>query len=280
MEHIKKPEWLKIRLGNNDCFTRTKRIVDSHNLHTICSSGRCPNMGECWQRGTATFMIAGDICTRSCKFCNTKTGKPLPLDSSEPMNVANSVKLMALKHAVVTSVDRDDLPDLGAGHWVATIKAIKQENPDTTIEVLIPDFQGKLPLVDIICEASPDVISHNIETVRRLTPIARSAAKYDISLSVLKRMAENGAKAKSGLMLGLGETLEEVEQTMDDLLLSGCSILTLGQYLQPTRKHLPVAAYIHPDTFIQLKEVALSKGFTHVESGPLVRSSYHAENCI
>lgn len=280
MEHIKKPEWLKIRLGNNDCFTRTKRIVDSHNLHTICSSGRCPNMGECWQRGTATFMIAGDICTRSCKFCNTKTGKPLPLDPSEPMNVANSVKLMALKHAVVTSVDRDDLPDLGAGHWVATIKAIKQENPDTTIEVLIPDFQGKLPLVDIICETSPDVISHNIETVRRLTPIARSAAKYDISLSVLKRMAENGAKAKSGLMLGLGETLEEVEQTMDDLLLSGCSILTLGQYLQPTRKHLPVAAYIHPDTFIQLKEVALSKGFTHVESGPLVRSSYHAENCI
>lgn len=280
MEHIKKPEWLKIRLGNNDCFTRTKRIVDSHNLHTICSSGRCPNMGECWQRGTATFMIAGDICTRSCKFCNTKTGKPLPLDPSEPMNVANSVKLMALKHAVVTSVDRDDLPDLGAGHWVATIKAIKQENPDTTIEVLIPDFQGKLPLVDIICEASPDVISHNIETVRRLTPIARSAAKYDISLSVLKRMAENGAKAKSGLMLGLGETLEEVEQTMDDLLLSGCSILTLGQYLQPTRKHLPVAAYIHPDTFIQLKEVALSKGFIHVESGPLVRSSYHAENCI
>lgn len=280
MEHIKKPEWLKIRLGNNDCFTRTKRIVDSHNLHTICSSGRCPNMGECWQRGTATFMIAGDICTRSCKFCNTKTGKPLPLDSSEPMNVANSVKLMALKHAVVTSVDRDDLPDLGAGHWVATIKAIKQENPDTTIEVLIPDFQGKLPLVDIICEASPDVISHNIETVRRLTPIARSAAKYDISLSVLKRMAENGAKAKSGLMLGLGETLEEVEQTMDDLLLSGCSILTIGQYLQPTRKHLPVAAYIHPDTFIQLKEVALSKGFIHVESGPLVRSSYHAENCI
>lgn len=280
MEHIKKPEWLKIRLGNNDCFTRTKRIVDSHNLHTICSSGRCPNMGECWQRGTATFMIAGDICTRSCKFCNTKTGKPLPLDPSEPMNVANSVKLMALKHAVVTSVNRDDLPDLGAGHWVATIKAIKQENPDTTIEVLIPDFQGKLPLVDIICEASPDVISHNIETVRRLTPIARSAAKYDISLSVLKRMAENGAKAKSGLMLGLGETLEEVEQTMDDLLLSGCSILTLGQYLQPTRKHLPVAAYIHPDTFIQLKEVALSKGFIHVESGPLVRSSYHAENCI
>lgn len=280
MEHIKKPEWLKIRLGNNDCFTRTKRIVDSHNLHTICSSGRCPNMGECWQRGTATFMIAGDICTRSCKFCNTKTGKPLPLDPSEPMNVANSVKLMALKHAVVTSVDRDDLPDLGAGHWVATIKAIKQENPDTTIEVLIPDFQGKLPLVDIICEASPDVISHNIETVRRLTPIARSAAKYDISLSVLKRMAENGAKAKSGLMLGLGETLEEVEQTMDDLLLSGCSILTIGQYLQPTRKHLPVAAYIHPDTFIQLKEVALSKGFIHVESGPLVRSSYHAENCI
>lgn len=280
MEHIKKPEWLKIRLGNNDCFTRTKRIVDSHNLHTICSSGRCPNMGECWQRGTATFMIAGDICTRSCKFCNTKTGKPLPLDPSEPMNVANSVKLMALKHAVVTSVDRDDLPDLGAGHWVATIKAIKQENPDMTIEVLIPDFQGKLPLVDIICEASPDIISHNIETVRRLTPIARSAAKYDISLSVLKRMAENGAKAKSGLMLGLGETLEEVEQTMDDLLLSGCSILTLGQYLQPTRKHLPVAAYIHPDTFIQLKEIALSKGFTYVESGPLVRSSYHAENCI
>lgn len=280
MEHVRKPDWLKIKLGGNDNFSQTENIVKSHNLHTICSSGRCPNMGECWGRGTATFMIGGDICTRSCKFCNTKTGRPLSLDPKEPQNVAESIKLMKLKHAVVTSVDRDDLPDQGASHWVETIKKIKALNPDTTLEVLIPDFQGKTELVDMVCQAAPNVISHNMETVRRLTPLVRSAAKYDVSLSVLNRIAENGLKAKSGIMVGLGETTEEILEVMDDLLAAKCSILTIGQYLQPSRKHLPVSAYIHPDEFKRLKEIALEKGFAYVESGPLVRSSYHAENCL
>ncbi|MBK5721305.1 lipoyl synthase [Dysgonomonas sp. Marseille-P4677] len=280
MEHVRKPEWLKIKLGGSDHFSETLNIVESHGLHTICSSGRCPNMGECWGRGTATFMIGGDICTRSCKFCNTKTGRPLALNPNEPSNVAKSIQLMGLKHAVITSVDRDDLPDQGAQHWVNTINKIRQVNPSTTIEVLIPDFQGKFELVDMVCEAAPNVISHNMETVRSLTPKVRSAAKYDVSLSVLNRIAENGLKAKSGIMLGLGETTEEIIQLMDDLRASNCSVLTMGQYLQPSRKHLPVAAYIHPDEFKRLKEIAQSKGFTHVESGPLVRSSYHAENCL
>lgn len=277
MQHIKKPDWLKIKLGGNERFTQTKNIVESHCLHTICSSGRCPNMGECWERGTATFMIAGDVCTRSCKFCNTKTGKPLPLDKNEPANVARSVQLMGLKHAVVTSVDRDDLPDLGAAHWVDTINKIKELNPQTTIEVLIPDFQGRNELIDIVCAASPNVIAHNMETGRRLTSLVRSAAKYETSLNVLKRITDNGCKAKSGIMLGLGETLGEVEELMDDLLYVGCTILTIGQYLQPTRKHLPVLAYIEPSVFEDLKQTGLSKGFTYVESGPLIRSSYHAE---
>lgn len=280
MEHVRKPDWLKIKLGGNDNFSQTENIVKSHNLHTICSSGRCPNMGECWGRGTATFMIGGNICTRSCKFCNTKTGRPLSLDPKEPQNVAESIKLMKLKHAVVTSVDRDDLPDQGASHWVETIQRIKSVNPGTTLEVLIPDFQGKMELVDMVCQAAPNVISHNMETVRRLTPLVRSAAKYDISLSVLNRIAVNGLKAKSGIMVGLGETTEEILQVMDDLLVAKCSVLTIGQYLQPSRKHLPVSAYIHPDEFKRLKEIALEKGFAYVESGPLVRSSYHAENCL
>lgn len=280
MERVRKPDWLKIRLGGNENFTRTKNIVESHCLHTICSSGRCPNMGECWERGTATFMIAGDICTRSCKFCNTKTGKPLALDVNEPANLAKSIQLMKLKHAVITSVDRDDLPDLGANHWVSTIEKVKEVNPGITTEVLIPDFQGKSDLIDIVCKAQPNVIAHNIETVRRLTPQVRSAAKYDVSLAVLKRIADNGLKAKSGIMVGLGETTEEIYETMDDLLASGCSILTIGQYLQPSRKHLPVSAYISPETFDEFKKVALEKGFTYVESGPLVRSSYHAERCL
>jgi len=237
-------------------------------------------MGECWEKGTATFMIAGDICTRSCRFCNTKTGKPLPLDPNEPDNVANSVRLMELKHAVVTSVDRDDLADLGAGHWANTVLKIKEVNPSTTIEVLIPDFQGREDLIDVVCKTLPDVISHNMETVRRLTPQVRSAAKYDVSLSVLKRIAENGCKAKSGIMLGLGETKDEVLELMDDLLAADCFILTMGQYLQPSRKHLPVTEYVHPDMFDELKEIALKKGFKHVESGPLVRSSYHAEKIL
>lgn len=280
MEHVKKPEWLKIRLGANDRFTQTKNIVESHRLHTICSSGRCPNMGECWERGTATFMIGGDVCTRSCKFCNTKTGRPRALDPNEPANVAESIRLMGLKHAVVTSVDRDDLADLSANHWVATIRKIKEVNPNTTLEVLIPDFQGKVELIDIVCKAAPNVISHNMETVRRLTPEVRSAAKYDVSLSVLKRIAENGLRAKSGIMVGLGETIDEVIELMDDLRAVDCSVLTIGQYLQPSRKHLTVKEYIHPDIFKELKRIALEKGFKHVESGPLVRSSYHAENSL
>lgn len=280
MEHVKKPEWLKIKLGGEARYSDTQSIVESHGLHTICSSGRCPNMGECWGRGTATFMIGGDICTRSCKFCNTKTGRPLALNPNEPANVAKSIQLMKLKHAVITSVDRDDLPDQGAQHWVDTILKVKEVNPTTTLEVLIPDFQGKFELVDMVCKAAPNVISHNMETVRRLTPQVRSAAKYDTSLSVLNRIAKNGLKAKSGMMLGLGETTDEILETMDNLLAANCKVLTMGQYLQPSRKHLPVAAYIHPDEFKRLKAIALEKGFSHVESGPLVRSSYHAENCL
>ena len=276
-DRIKKPEWLKVNLGGNNKYTQTKLAVESHGLHTICSSGKCPNIGECWGLGTATFMIGGEICTRSCKFCNTITGKPLPLNLKEPENVATSIKLMNLKHAVITSVDRDDLPDLGAQHWVDTINKMRELNPDTTIEVLVPDFQGKVELIDLVCSAQPSVISHNIETVRRLTPQVRSAAKYEISMQVLERFASNGLKSKSGLMLGLGESLLEVEETMDNLRSVDCKVLTIGQYLQPTRKHLPVVEYIHPDIFLQLKETALSKGFTHVESGPLVRSSYHAK---
>lgn len=279
-EHVRKPDWLKIRLGGNEQFTQTKRIVESHCLHTICTSGKCPNMGECWSRGTATFMIGGEICTRSCRFCNTLTGKPLPLDLNEPVNVAESIRLMELKHAVVTSVDRDDLPDMGASHWVKTIQAIKTVNPGTTLEVLIPDFQGNLDLVDLIVSARPEIISHNMETVRRLTPQIRSAAKYDVSLAVLKRIAEGGVVAKTGIMLGLGETEDEVLALMDDVLKTGVSVLTIGQYLQPSRKNIPVSEYISPDCFEQYRIAALSKGFTHVESAPLVRSSYHAEKHV
>lgn len=276
-DHIKKPEWLKIRLGGNDHYRQTKLAVESNGLHTICSSGRCPNMGECWGMGTATFMIGGEICTRSCKFCNTLTGKPLALNPDEPRKVAESIQLMKIKHAVITSVDRDDLKDQGAQHWVDTINKVRELNPDTTIEVLVPDFQGVLELIDLVCSAKPEVISHNIETVRSLTPKVRSAAKYDVSMRVLQRFAENGLKSKSGIMLGLGETIDEVLQTMDDLRAVDCKVLTMGQYLQPSRKHLPVSAYIHPEVFQDLKETALNKGFTHVESGPLVRSSYHAK---
>lgn len=279
-EHIKKPDWLKIRLRGNEYFTQTKRIVESHCLHTICTSGKCPNMGECWSRGTATFMIGGEICTRSCRFCNTLTGKPLPLDEKEPDHVAESVRLMQLKHAVITSVDRDDLPDLGASHWAKTIMRIKEVNPETTLEVLIPDFQGRLDLVDLVVAAKPEIISHNMETVRRITPDVRSAARYDTSLSVLRRIAEQGVVAKTGIMVGLGETEEEVCQLMDDVLETGASVLTIGQYLQPSRKNIPVSEYVHPDQFEKYRQIALGKGFKHVESAPLVRSSYHAEKHV
>lgn len=277
---MRKPEWLKISIGANERYTETKRIVENHCLHTICSSGRCPNMGECWGKGTATFMIGGDICTRSCKFCNTQIGRPLPLDADEPTHVAESIALMKLSHAVVTSVDRDDLPDLGAGHWARTITEIKRINPDTTIEVLIPDFQGRMELVDKIIAANPEIISHNMETVRRISPLVRSAADYETSLQVIRRIAESGITAKSGIMVGLGETPSEVEELMDDLLATGCSILTIGQYLQPTRRHYPVEEYVTPEQFAQYQQTGLEKGFEQVESAPLVRSSYHAEKHI
>lgn len=276
-DRVKKPEWLKINIAANERYTETKRIVESHCLHTICSSGRCPNMGECWGRGTATFMIGGDVCTRSCKFCNTKTGKPLPLDPQEPVHVAESIALMKLSHAVITSVDRDDLPDLGAAHWVSTIGEIRRLNPETTIEVLIPDFQGRQELVKQVIEARPDIISHNMETVKRLSPLVRSAARYETSLEVLHQIAASGATTKSGIMVGLGETEAEVEELMDDLRRVGCQILTIGQYLQPTHKHYPVAEYVNPAQFMRYKETGLAKGFMQIESAPLVRSSYHAE---
>ncbi|MFK1812137.1 lipoyl synthase [Bacteroides fragilis] len=279
-KRVRKPEWLKISIGANERYTETKRIVESHCLHTICSSGRCPNMGECWGKGTATFMIAGDICTRSCKFCNTQTGRPLPLDPDEPAHVAESIALMKLSHAVITSVDRDDLPDLGAAHWAQTIREIKRLNPETTTEVLIPDFQGRKELVDQVIKACPEIISHNMETVKRISPQVRSAANYHTSLEVIRQIAENGITAKSGIMVGLGETPAEVEELMDDLISVGCKILTIGQYLQPTHKHFPVAAYITPEQFAVYKETGLKKGFEQVESAPLVRSSYHAEKHI
>ena len=279
-KRVRKPEWLKISIGANERYTETKRIVESHCLHTICSSGRCPNMGECWGKGTATFMIAGDICTRSCKFCNTQTGRPLPLDPDDPTHVAESIALMKLSHAVITSVDRDDLPDLGAAHWAQTIREIKRLNPETTTEVLIPDFQGRKELVDQVIKACPEIISHNMETVKRISPQVRSAANYHTSLEVIRQIAESGITAKSGIMVGLGETPAEEEELMDDLISVGCKILTIGQYLQPTHKHFPVAAYITPEQFAVYKETGLKKGFEQVESAPLVRSSYHAEKHI
>ena len=237
-------------------------------------------MGECWGKGTATFMICGAICTRSCKFCNTCTGKPLPLDENEPANVAESIRLMKLNHAVITPVDRDDLEDLGASHWTKTLLKIKEINPETTIEALIPDFQGKKELISQVISARPDILSHNMETVRRISPMVRSVAKYDTSLSVINLISESGITAKSGIMVGLGESKDEVLQTMDDLLEAGCKILTIGQYLQPTHKHYPVAEYITPEQFCEYKTIGEKKGFQTVESGPLVRSSYHAEKHI
>ena len=280
IKHVRKPDWLKVNFGANEKYAETKRIVDGHCLHTICSSGRCPNIGECWGRGTATFMIGGDICTRACKFCNTKSGRPAPLDETEPANVARSVKLMKLRYAVITSVDRDDLPDLGASHWVKTISEVKSVAPETALEVLIPDFQGRNDLLDMIADAGADVVSHNIETVRRLTPEVRSRAKYETSLHVLQYLSDKAVTVKSGLMVGLGETAEEVESTMDDLLSCGCRILTIGQYLQPTHRHYPVHEYITPAQFDCYKQVALAKGFKEVESAPLVRSSYRADKLL
>jgi len=280
MQYIRKPEWLKTKLQSNAQFVQVNNIVKKHGLHTICSSGRCPNMSECWNKGTATFMISGEICTRSCKFCNTLSGRPLPLDAAEPNKIAESIKLMKLQHAVVTSVDRDDLPDGGAAHWAQTIKAIRTINPDTTLEVLIPDFDGRIELLDIIIVEKPDIISHNLETVRRLTSSIRTKAKYDTSLKVLSYIVSQNLIAKTGIMLGLGEKEDEVLQLMDDVLATGCSILTIGQYMQPSRKNVAVSEYITPEKFEEYKQIGLRKGFRIVESAPLVRSSYCAEKHI
>jgi len=276
----KKPEWLKVKLPLGENYLKVRQIVDTHKLHTICQSGNCPNMGECWGAGTATFMILGNICTRSCGFCAVATGRPLPVDWDEPMRVAKSVKLMGVKHCVITSVDRDDLKDGGSIIWAETIKAIREVSPETKFECLIPDFQGKWENIKRIVDAKPDIVSHNIETVKRLTRQVRIQAKYERSLEVLKMLKDAGMRTKSGLMVGLGETVDEIYQTIDDLAAVKVDVITIGQYLQPTAKHLPVARFVHPDEFKAFKDYALQKGFKHVESGPLVRSSYHAEKHV
>ena len=273
----RKPGWLKIKLANTPQYPRVRQLVETHKLHTICSSGKCPNIGQCWSMGTATFMILGDICTRSCKFCATATGKPLPVEETEAQKVAESVKLMQLKHCVITSVDRDDLTDKGAAHWAATIKAVRSANPQTTIEVLIPDFDAITGLIDLVVDAKPDIIGHNMETVERLTPLIRSRAGYRKSLRVLQHAAQCGMVTKSGLMVGLGETSEEVEQTMRDVQNAGVRLFTVGQYLQPSAAHLPVLRYPHPDTFARFHDEAMKLGFRNAACGPLVRSSYAAD---
>jgi lipoic acid synthetase len=273
----KKPSWLKVKLPTGEAYTKVRKIVSEHKLHTICSSGNCPNMGECWGAGTATFMILGNICTRSCGFCAVKTGRPLPADLEEPMRVANSVRLMKVKHCVITSVDRDDLKDGGSIIWEQTVNAVRELSPTTTLETLVPDFKGDWNNLQRIIDVAPEIVSHNLETVRRLTKQVRIQAKYDRSLEVLKRLKEGGMKTKSGIMLGLGETEEEVIESMKDLRSVDCNVLTLGQYLQPTVKHLPVVEFIKPEQFAKYKAIGLELGFRFVESGPLVRSSYHAE---
>jgi lipoyl synthase len=277
---IKKPSWLRVKLPIGENYKKVRALVDEHKLHTICESGSCPNMGECWGEGTATFMILGNICTRSCGFCAVQTGKPLAADLLEPSRVAHSVKTMGVKHAVITSVDRDDLKDGGSEIWAATVNAIRKESPGTTLETLIPDFMGKWENLQLIIDVAPEIVSHNLETVRRLTKQVRIQAKYDRSLEVLFRLKKGGMRTKSGVMLGLGETHEEVIETMEDLRSVQVDILTLGQYLQPTPKHLPVVEFITPERFEEYKELGLKMGFRYVESGPLVRSSYHAERHI
>jgi len=274
----KKPKWLRVKLPTGESYRQVRKLVDNYKLHTICESGNCPNMGECWGAGTATFMILGNVCTRSCGFCSVMTGRPLPVDWDEPERVAQSVKLMGVKHCVITSVDRDDLEDGGSIIWAETVRAVRRMSPTTTMETLIPDFKGEWHNIDRMIEAAPEIISHNLETVRRLTRQVRIQAKYDRSLEVLKYMKDQGQKrTKSGVMLGLGETEEEVLETMRDLRAAEVDILTLGQYLQPTPKHLPVVEFITPEQFDFYRERGLEMGFKYVESGPLVRSSYHAE---
>ena len=271
------PEWLKMQRASGENYSRVKRIVENNKLHTICSSGNCPNIGECWNAGTATFMILGDICTRACRFCATRTGKPLPPDPEEPARLAAGIRLLGLKHCVITSVDRDDLPDRGSSFWAETIRMIKQENPGITMETLIPDFDGVEAYIKLVTDSSPDIISHNIETVRRLTPIIRTKARYDTSLKVLRILSENGVRTKSGCMVGLGETDQEVANTIKDLHVAGCSILTIGQYLQPTMDHMEAVSFVTPAKFDEYRKMALAEGFSYVECHPLVRSSFHSE---
>ncbi len=279
-ERIRKPSWLKVKLPTGENYRKVRQLVDSNKLHTICESGNCPNMGECWGEGTATFMILGNICTRSCSFCAVATGRANTYDLDEPMRVAEAIKLMNIKHAVITSVNRDELPDKGADVWADTIRLVKKLNPSLTMETLIPDFMGKWDLLYQVIDEKPEVVSHNMETVPRLYRKVRPQAKYERSLEQIKRTKERGLRTKSGIMLGLGETENEILEAMDDLNSNGCDVLTLGQYLQPTKMHLAVEEFIHPEKFEYYKQVGLEKGFKYVESGALVRSSYHAERHI
>jgi len=280
MNYLRKPSWLKTQFKSDEKFELVNRAVKENRLHTICSSGRCPNMSECWNKGTATFMILGEICTRSCRFCNTMTGKPFLPDANEPEKVAESIRLMNLKHAVVTSVTRDDLSEQGAEHWAKTIRTIKNTNPNTTLEVLIPDFDGKTHLLNLIIAEKPNVVSHNLETVRRLTPQIRTKAQYETSLHVLAYLSAQNITTKTGIMLGLGETEAEIIELMNNAKKTGCAILTIGQYLQPSRKNIAVSEYITPEKFEQYKQIGLKIGFRQVESAPLVRSSYCAEKHV
>ena len=277
---MKKPDWLRVKLPVGEEYKKVRKIVSEHKLHTICESGNCPNMGECWSAGTATVMILGNVCTRSCGFCAVHTGKPAEVDPYEPLRVAKSVKLMGLRHVVITSVDRDDLKDGGSEIWAKTVETIRKMNPGVTLETLIPDFQGKWENLKRIIDVKPEIVSHNLETVRRLTREVRIQARYDRSLEVLKRLGDNGITTKSGIMLGLGESDEEILETLDDLRTVGVQIITMGQYLQPTKEHLPVQEFITPAKFEKLGNLAKERGFSFVESGPLVRSSYHAEKHI
>lgn len=274
------PHWMKVQHSGGESFTKIKRLTENSKLNTICVSGRCPNLGECWNAGHATYMILGDICTRSCKFCGTQSGRPLPPDPQEAERLAESIRYLGLQHCVITSVDRDDLPDRGASFWANVLNKIKEANKELTIEALIPDFDGNTEYLDMILATKPEVISHNLETVRRLTPKIRSVAKYETSLSVLRYLASNGAVTKSGIMLGLGETEEEILETMDDLIETGCQVMTLGQYLQPSKNHMEVKEFIPPGKFDEYKKTGLAKGFRFVESAPLVRTSYKADKHI
>jgi lipoyl synthase len=277
---VKKPDWLRVKLPIGESYKHVRNLVDKNKLHTICESGNCPNMGECWGAGTATFMILGNTCTRSCGFCAVATGKPDELDWDEPQRVAEAIHLMKVKHAVITSVDRDEQKDGGSAIWYNTIKAVKALNPDATLETLIPDFKGQKENIQRIIDAAPEVVSHNIETVERLTRQVRIQAKYWRSMEVIKILKAGGMRTKSGIMLGLGETKEEVVQTMTDLRDNGCDVITIGQYLQPTKKHLVVQRFVHPDEFAELREIGYGLGLDYVESGPLVRSSYHSERHV